>query len=122
MLLTTIRADAATEAFFLEDKNKRVRVVRFSGVFNFARLINAGVSVATNDLVLLLNNDVEALEVGWLDEMVDRISEPDVGAVGATLLWPSRIVQHAGVVVGVNFAAAHAFNEKSMAIRATQTF
>jgi O-antigen biosynthesis protein len=60
----------------------------------------------------LLNNDVEALEAGWLDAMVDRMTESDVGAVGATLLWPSRIVQHAGVVLGMNFAAVHAFNER----------
>ncbi len=105
-------SDPLTKAFFAEVKNKRVRIVHFGGTFNFARLINAGVSIATADYVLLLNNDVEALEAGWLDEMMNRISEPDVGAVGPTLLWPSRVVQHAGIVLGVNFAAAHAFNER----------
>jgi GT2 family glycosyltransferase len=44
--------------------------------------------------------------------MLSRIAEPDVGAVGATLLWPSEVVQHGGVVLGVNFAAGHAFSER----------
>jgi GT2 family glycosyltransferase len=37
---------------------------------------------------------------------------PDVGAVGATLLWPSGVIQHAGVVLGSNFGATHAFTDR----------
>ena len=44
--------------------------------------------------------------------MLGRLNEPDVGAVGALLVWPSGVVQHGGVTVGVNFAAGHAFNER----------
>ena len=40
------------------------------------------------------------------------MAEPDVGAVGATLLWPSGVVQHGGVTLGPNFDASHAFNER----------
>ncbi len=47
-----------------------------------------------------------------LEEMLSRIAEPDVGAVGATLLWPTGIIQHAGVVLGPNLGAVHAFNDR----------
>jgi O-antigen biosynthesis protein len=44
--------------------------------------------------------------------MLSRIAEGDVGAVGALLLWPSGVVQHAGVVLGPKFEAAHAFQDR----------
>jgi GT2 family glycosyltransferase len=44
--------------------------------------------------------------------MLSRIAETDVGAVGALLVWPSGVVQHGGVVLGPNFAATHAFNDR----------
>jgi GT2 family glycosyltransferase len=47
--------------------------------------------------------------------MLSRIGEPDVGAVGALLLWPSGVIQHGGTVLGPNFAAAHAFCERIQA-------
>ena len=88
------------------------QVLRVPGDFNFARLNNIAASVATGDHLLLLNNDIKALDTDWLDEMLTRLAEPDVGAVGALLLWPSGIVQHGGVVLGPGFAATHAFNDR----------
>jgi GT2 family glycosyltransferase len=99
-------------AFFERIAEKGVRILRIGGPFNFAKIVNKGASIATGESLLLLNNDVEALGPGWLEEMQGRLSEPDVGAVGATLLWPSGVVQHAGVVLGPSFDASHAFNER----------
>jgi GT2 family glycosyltransferase len=89
-----------------------LRVFRVGGAFNFSAIVNAGAAVATGQHLLLLNNDVEALHKGWLDDMLGRMAEPDVGAVGAHLLWPSGVVQHGGVVLGPSLAAAHAFNDR----------
>jgi GT2 family glycosyltransferase len=87
-------------------------VVRVPGTFNFARLNNHAAAAANTDMLCLLNNDVKALDDSWLEEMLSRIGEPDVGAVGATLLWPSGVVQHGGVVLGIGFAADHAFKDR----------
>ena len=87
-------------------------MVRVPGTFNFARLNNLAAEAANTELLCLLNNDVKALDDGWLDEMLSRIGEPDVGAVGALLLWPSGVVQHGGVVLGTSFAADHAFKDR----------
>jgi GT2 family glycosyltransferase len=105
-------ASPETLAYLDEISGGRIRVVYCSGAFNFSRLIGAGASIAGGEFLLLLNNDVEALRPGWLEEMVGRMAERDVGAVGAQLFWPSRVVQHGGVVLGPNFAAGHAFNER----------
>jgi GT2 family glycosyltransferase len=44
--------------------------------------------------------------------MLGRMVAGDVGAVGALLVWPSKVVQHAGVVLGPGFAAAPAFSDR----------
>jgi GT2 family glycosyltransferase len=91
---------------------KLARVLRIPGDFNFARLNNLAAAAATGDFLCLLNNDIKALDGDWLDEMLARLADPDVGAVGALLVWPSGVVQHGGVVLGPGFAAAHAFNDR----------
>ena len=43
----------------------------------------------------------------WLGEMVALALQPDVGCVGARLLYPDGRIQHAGVVVGLGGVAGH---------------
>ena len=87
-------------------------MLRVPGSFNFSRLNNRAAEAARGDVLCLLNNDVKALDDAWLDEMLGRIADRDVAAVGALLMWPSGVVQHGGVVLGPSFAATHAFNDR----------
>ena len=103
--------DPATLAYLDASARTGARIIRDSGSFNYARLNNRAAQAAVGDVLVLLNNDIEALDDDWLAEMLSCIAEADVGAVGAKLLWPSRIVQHGGVTLGVNLGAAHAFND-----------
>ena len=75
--------------------------------FNFSRAINKGIAGAKGDFLLMLNNDIEILTPGWLKEMVSCFDYPDVGVVGAKLLYPNRTLQHAGVIVGFGRLAGH---------------
>ncbi len=87
----------------------RARVVQVHEPFNFSRLINLGRAAASGNVLLLLNDDVEALDDDWLAEMVAEAMRPDIGCVGALLLYPDGTVQHAGVMLGINGGAGHAF-------------
>jgi GT2 family glycosyltransferase len=87
--------------------DERVRVIPFRGAFNYSAMNNQAVEQAKGEVLLLLNNDIEVIEPGWLKEMVSHVLRPGVGAVGAKLLYPDGTVQHAGVVLGVGGCAFH---------------
>ncbi|MBW4964563.1 glycosyltransferase family 2 protein, partial [Sulfitobacter sp. CW3] len=53
------------------------------------------------------NNDIEVLEPGWLAELVRHAVRPEIGAVGAKLLYPDRTIQHGGIVLGIGGVAGH---------------
>ena len=80
------------------------------GPFNFSRQVNTGIALSTGELILLLNNDVEVMERGWLREMVSCFDYSMTGIVGARLLYPNRRLQHAGVIVGLADLAGHWFS------------
>jgi len=75
--------------------------------FNWSELNNAAARLATGDVFLFLNNDIEANEVGWIDLLAAQAMRPGVGAVGARLLYPDLRLQHCGVVIGMGGAADH---------------
>ncbi|MET0742288.1 MAG: glycosyltransferase family 2 protein [Microvirga sp.] len=85
----------------------RVRVVPVPGAFNFSDLSNRGAAAAAGPVLLFLNNDVEVLEPGWLGELVRHAVRPEIGAVGAKLLYPDRTIQHGGIVLGIGGVAGH---------------
>ena len=67
--------------------------------FNYSRLMNAASREVDTPLTLHLNNDVEAMAPGWLDQMAGWFSFKEIGVVGAKLLYPDDSIQHAGVLV-----------------------
>jgi GT2 family glycosyltransferase len=77
------------------------RVIPFREAFNYSRINNFAVSQAEGEYVLLLNDDTEVISGGWLEAMLEHAQRPEVGAVGARLLYPDGRIQHAGVIVGV---------------------
>jgi GT2 family glycosyltransferase len=87
--------------------DKRVRVLREAGPFNFSRLNNLGAAAATGSLFGLINNDIVVRDAGWLREMASHALRPGVGAVGALLLYGEGTVQHAGIVLGIGGVGSH---------------
>lgn len=80
--------------------------------FNFARAVNKGISLASGEHYLILNNDVEVIESNWLKEMVSCLSFSGTGVVGAKLLYPNGRIQHAGVITGFGGLAGHWYLNK----------
>jgi GT2 family glycosyltransferase len=87
----------------------RVRIIRIDMPFNFSAINNRGAREARGEILVLLNNDIEVIDRGWLRELVSHAVRPDVGAVGAMLYYPNDTVQHAGVVLGIGGVAGHAY-------------
>jgi O-antigen biosynthesis protein len=90
------------------------RVIPFREEYNYSRINNLGVSQSKGEYVLLLNDDTEVISGEWLEAMLEHAQRPEVGAVGAKLIYPDGRVQHAGVVTGVGHSwmrgvATHAY-------------
>jgi GT2 family glycosyltransferase len=100
--------DPATLDYLAALDPGRFHILRDDGPFNFSRLNNRAARRATGNLLCLLNNDIEMLTPDWLAVMARQALRPEVGAVGARLLYPDGRIQHAGVVMGICGGAAHA--------------
>lgn len=93
--------ETATHDLYKEWRGKlsgRFRTLVQPRPFNFAKQINDGVRAASGEFVLLLNNDTEIVTPEWMEEMLQLAQFPEVGAVGAKLLFDDDTVQHAGVI------------------------
>ena len=93
----------------LQREEPKFRVDIAPAPFNFSRQVNRGMHLATGELMLLLNNDIEIREPDWLMEMASCFAYPRTGIVGARLLYPDDTLQHAGVIVGLGGLAGHWF-------------
>jgi GT2 family glycosyltransferase len=100
--------DPATLAYLHEIEGPDCRIQPYHGVFNYSAMNNAAAAMATGDLLCFLNNDIEILDADWLVHLARQAVRPNVGAVGARLLYSDGSIQHAGVVIGVGGGAAHA--------------
>lgn len=87
---------------------KNARVIRDNRPFNYSQLNNLAAKEARGEILGLVNNDIEVIEPDWLGEMVSHAIRPEVGAVGAKLLFPNNTLQHGGVILGVGGVANHA--------------
>lgn len=96
--------EPATKTLFTDlAKDPRVRILPAPGPFNYSKINNDAVRRARGEILLLLNNDVAVIEPHWLTEMVGHAVRPEVGAVGARLLYADGRVQHGGVILGVGY-------------------
>ncbi|MBS4780058.1 MAG: glycosyltransferase family 2 protein [Collinsella sp.] len=90
------------------DGKGSARVEYWPGEFNYSKIINFGVGRAKGDYLLLLNNDTKVITPGFIEELMGYLQRPDAGVVGAKLYFADHLVQHAGILVGVRGALAHA--------------
>lgn len=87
-------------AAYIEDleRDQRVRRIPFAGQFNWALMNNLAVRECEADVLVFLNNDTIAISPDWLDALVSEAMRPDVGIVGARLIYADGAIQHAGFV------------------------
>jgi len=105
----------------------RIRFADCDIAFNYSRLNNFGVSLASGTHVVLMNDDVEVLNFDWIEALLEHSRQESVGAVGGKLYYPDGSIQHAGIVIGIKgFAGqphrgspgdAHGYYNRLMCIR-----
>jgi GT2 family glycosyltransferase len=88
-------------------KDPKVRLLHDPQLFNRGAINNAAAAEARGDVLLFLDNHVEARSDGWLAAMLGHAQRDDVGAVGALLRNADLTVQHAGIVIGMSPGAGY---------------
>ncbi|MCU1716483.1 glycosyltransferase [Pseudomonas sp. 5P_3.1_Bac2] len=86
-----------------------LRVLRYPHPFNYSAINNMAAKEARGEYLVLLNNDTAIIDGAWLNELLNHAQRPEVGVVGAKLLYPDGSIQHAGVVLGLRGPADHPF-------------
>jgi GT2 family glycosyltransferase len=88
-------------------QDNRFKVLSAPGPFNFSALCNKGALRARGETLIFLNNDIEVISRDWLTHLLHWSRKPDIGAVGAKLVYADNTLQHGGVVLGIDGRAAH---------------
>jgi O-antigen biosynthesis protein len=99
-LLDNLRADA------------RYRILDRPEPFNYAKLSNDGARATNSPMLVFLNNDIRMIDASWLKTLVRLAMKPQVGVVGAKLLFPNRKIQHAGIVLGMGGISGHIYRRR----------
>lgn len=90
----------------LLDRSNCIRVLH-TGAFNFAAMNNRGMDAASGEILVFMNDDVRPLSATWLEALIAQVERPEVGVAGAQLVYPSGLIQHAGMAVGIMDGAGH---------------
>jgi GT2 family glycosyltransferase len=109
------RHEVIVVAHYLRDRpaleqvaaNYKVRTISYEGAFHFGTMNGLGVDASRGQVICLLNDDVYPIASNWLELMLPQAMRPEVGVVGALLLYPDGTIQHAGVAVGGWHTPAH---------------
>lgn len=80
--------------------------------FNYSYLNNFAIQHSDSEYMILLNNDIEVITPNWIEEMLMFAQRPDVGAVGAKLLYKEDSIQHCGLVIGLDGGLANNYGVK----------
>lgn len=96
----------------LEGENAAVRFVAYDKPFNFSEKCNLGAAAATGERLIFFNDDVETQRPEWIQNLIEPLENPEVGAVAPKLLYETGKIQHAGLVMGVRGLAGTAFHQR----------
>lgn len=87
------------------------RFVRYDKPFNFSDKCNLGAQAATGERLIFFNDDVESGQRDWIQNLIEPLENPEVGAVAPKLLYATGKIQHAGLVTGVRGLVGTACHE-----------
>jgi len=103
IIIDNLSQETETLDYFavLKRESPRYKIIRYPYQFNYSSINNFGVTHASGEHFLFMNNDLEVIAPGWIEALLEHSQRGDIGCVGARLLYPDGSVQHAGVIVGL---------------------
>jgi GT2 family glycosyltransferase len=91
-----------TVALYQESRTRpNTKVVEWGKAVGDAAVNNFAVNHAQGEVLLFLSNGIETITPDWLVRMLEHAQQPQVGAVGAKLLYRDETIQHGGIVLGL---------------------
>jgi GT2 family glycosyltransferase len=91
----------ATASLIAECGARRITLRQGNGSwpsFNYSRKVNFAIDHVESEYFVLLNDDLEVISPDWIESLMDYAVIPDVGIVGAHLVFADGSTQHAGVI------------------------
>ncbi|HEX4630511.1 MAG TPA: glycosyltransferase [Chthoniobacterales bacterium] len=98
---------------FLEADGAKIRLIPYDKPFNFSEKCNVGAEAATGERLIFFNDDVETDQADWIQNLIEPLENPEIGAVAPKLLYETGKIQHAGLVMGVRGLAGTAFHQRA---------
>jgi GT2 family glycosyltransferase len=83
------------------------QVLALDEPFNWSRLNNRAVEVVDSPLLVFANDDMIMLSERWDERVRGLLQRPEIGAVGARLLYQDDTLQHAGILFGWRGGVTH---------------
>lgn len=93
----------------LQEAYSNVKVIDAPFKFNWSKLNNLGITKASGDVFIFMNNDMEVISPEWMQRLAEKALRKGTGVVGGLLLYEDGTIQHAGVVTGIGGWADHIF-------------
>src|SRR5207237_9905598 len=88
-----------------------VRFVAFDQAFNFSAKCNRGARAASGERLIFFNDDVDSGQRDWIQNLIEPLENPQVGAVSPKMIYGNGKIQHAGLVMGVRGLIGTAFHQ-----------
>ncbi len=85
--------------FLAEEQAGHIRIIRHDASFNWAEINNKAVAECDAPYLLFLNNDTAATDKGWDIVLRRQLNRPDIGSVGARLLFEDGTIQFGGYIL-----------------------
>jgi GT2 family glycosyltransferase len=106
-IIVVAHQEGDSQALEKTASDHHTKIIPYQGAFHFGLMNRLGVAASSAPVIFLLNDDTSPVTEDWLPLMLAQATRPDVGIVGALLLYPNGTIEHAGIAVGGRHFPAH---------------
>ena len=102
--INVAESDLADLSRFNDSPNS-IKLLEFSGSRNWGAICNCAAKDSSGEILIFLSEDLEVVSYDWIESLIEQALRKQIGAVGGLIISKERVVQHAGLVLGLNGGA-----------------